>query len=71
MRVALSRALLARGVFAHGIRPPTVPAGTGRIRATAMATHSDADIDDALAAFAACAAQPRLHAAGATPGRAR
>jgi 7-keto-8-aminopelargonate synthetase-like enzyme len=51
--MALSDALLAQGVFAHGIRPPSVPAGTARIRATVMATHSDADIDTALAAFAA------------------
>ena len=47
----LSDALLEHGVFAHGIRPPTVPPGTSRIRATVMATHSHADIDDAAAAF--------------------
>jgi 8-amino-7-oxononanoate synthase len=50
--MALSRALLERGVFAHGIRPPTVPAGTGRLRVVPMATHSAADIEEALAAFA-------------------
>ena len=49
----LSTNLLEHGVFAHGIRPPTVPVGTSRIRATVMATHSDADIDDAIAAFGA------------------
>jgi 8-amino-7-oxononanoate synthase len=59
--MALSRALLARGVFAHGIRPPTVPVGTGRIRAAVMATHTDADIDAALAAFAA--ARPEVQPA--------
>jgi 7-keto-8-aminopelargonate synthetase-like enzyme len=48
----LSTQLLAQGVFAHGIRPPTVPLGTARIRATVMATHTDADIDMAIAAFA-------------------
>jgi len=51
--MALSDALLAHGVFAHGIRPPTVPDGTARIRATVMATHTDADVDEAVAAFAA------------------
>lgn len=30
---------LRRGVFAQGIRPPTVPAGSSRLRLTAMATH--------------------------------
>ncbi len=51
--MALSAALLDAGVFAHGIRPPTVPDGTGRLRVTVMATHTEADIDAALAAFAA------------------
>src|SRR5262249_48563337 len=51
--MALSIALLDHGVLAHGIRPPTVPHGTARIRATVMATHSDADIADAISAFAA------------------
>jgi 8-amino-7-oxononanoate synthase len=49
----LSMALLERGVFAHGIRPPTVPAGTGRLRVVPMASHTNEDIEEALAAFAA------------------
>jgi len=49
--MALSSALLQRGVFAQGIRPPTVPLGTSRLRITSMATHSEAQIDSALAAF--------------------
>ncbi len=60
--MALSAALLDRGVFAHGIRPPTVPAGTARIRASVMATHRDADIDEAVAAFAAQTAASRCAA---------
>lgn len=47
----LSEELLERGVFAHGIRPPTVPPGTSRIRATLMATHDEDDIDTAARAF--------------------
>ncbi|MDB4989112.1 MAG: 8-amino-7-oxononanoate synthase, partial [Myxococcaceae bacterium] len=48
----LSRALFDRGVFVHGVRPPTVPAGTGRLRVVPMATHTDEDISQALRAFA-------------------
>jgi 8-amino-7-oxononanoate synthase len=34
-----SERLLERGVFAQGIRPPTVPEGASRLRFTVMATH--------------------------------
>ena len=43
-----SDALLAEGYFAQGIRPPTVPAGTSRLRFTLMATHTRADLGDAV-----------------------
>lgn len=49
--MALAEALLRRGVFAHGIRPPTVPDGTSRLRVTPMATHSHEQLTRALAAF--------------------
>jgi glycine C-acetyltransferase/8-amino-7-oxononanoate synthase len=51
---ALSAAerLLDLGVYAPAIRPPSVPAGSARIRATVMATHSEEDIDRAIGAFA-------------------
>jgi len=44
-----SELLLAEGIFAQGIRPPTVPAGACRLRCTVMATHSPADLDRAAA----------------------
>lgn len=59
LAMRVSEALLARGVLALGIRPPTVPPGTARIRATVMATHEEADVDEALAAFAAVKAEVR------------
>lgn len=51
--MTLSRSLFERGVFVQGIRPPTVPAGTSRLRITPIATHSQAQLDRALEAFAA------------------
>lgn len=51
--MSLAEAVLRRGVFAHGIRPPTVPEGTSRIRVTPMATHTGAQLERTLDAFAA------------------
>lgn len=43
--------ILDEGLFAPAIRPPTVPAGTARIRTTVTAAHDDQDIDRALEIF--------------------
>jgi 8-amino-7-oxononanoate synthase len=48
----LSARLLDMGVFVQGIRPPTVPAGTARLRVTVMSTHTAEDLRYALEAFA-------------------
>jgi 8-amino-7-oxononanoate synthase len=53
--MAWSRALLDRGVFVQAIRPPTVPAGTARLRVTLMATHTEDDLAHAVDAFATLA----------------
>ncbi|HET9154861.1 MAG TPA: 8-amino-7-oxononanoate synthase [Solirubrobacterales bacterium] len=42
--MAFCEAALQRGVFAQGIRPPTVPEGACRLRCTVMATHSSEDL---------------------------
>ena len=43
-----SEKLLESGVFAQGIRPPTIPPGTSRLRITLMATHTREQIERAL-----------------------
>jgi 8-amino-7-oxononanoate synthase len=47
-----SEKLLERGVFVHGIRPPTVARGTSRLRITPLATHTLDQISSVLQAFA-------------------
>lgn len=53
-----SRALLEQGLFAAAIRPPTVPAGTSRLRITLSAAHRDADVEALVAALAGVLAAP-------------
>jgi 8-amino-7-oxononanoate synthase len=43
--MAISRALLEKRVFVQGIRPPTVPEGTARLRVSLCAGHSREDIE--------------------------
>lgn len=43
--VAAGDALRARGFDVRGVRPPTVPEGTARVRITVTAAHTEADVD--------------------------
>ncbi|MFL5816055.1 MAG: 8-amino-7-oxononanoate synthase [Conexibacter sp.] len=43
---------LERGVFAQGIRPPTVPVGSSRLRIAVMATHGKSELRDAARTLA-------------------
>jgi glycine C-acetyltransferase/8-amino-7-oxononanoate synthase len=51
----LCQAAIERGVFAQAIRPPTVPAGTSRLRLAAMASHTASDLRMAAEVLAAAA----------------
>ncbi len=55
--LAASAALLDRGLWVPAIRPPTVPAGSSRLRVTFSAAHTDQDVDRLLAALAEVSAQ--------------
>src|SRR5262249_35954990 len=50
--LALSAALERAGFLAVAIRPPTVPAGSARLRFTFSAAHTDAQVDGLIDALA-------------------
>jgi 8-amino-7-oxononanoate synthase len=52
--VRASERALERGVFAQAIRPPTVPAGTSRLRLALMASHTKSELREAARVLAAC-----------------
>lgn len=52
--LALSERLEAKGFLIGAIRPPTVPAGTSRLRITLSAGHSDEQVDRLLDQLGQC-----------------
>ncbi len=57
--MAAAARLLAEGIFVQGIRPPTVAPGSCRLRATVMATHDGAELEQAARSIARVAAEVR------------
>jgi len=49
--LAISRVLEEKGFLVTAIRPPTVPAGTARLRVTLSAAHEESQVDALIAAF--------------------
>jgi 8-amino-7-oxononanoate synthase len=53
--LALAQALGERGLLVPAIRPPTVPAGTARLRVSLSAAHGAQDVEHLVDALRACA----------------
>jgi len=56
----ISRQLMDDGLLVQGIRPPTVPRGTARLRVTLTAGHTEEDVDRLVAALGALVAAGTL-----------
>ena len=56
--LAAAEVLLDQGMLVPAIRPPTVPAGTSRLRVALSAAHTEEQVDALAAALAALDTAP-------------
>jgi 8-amino-7-oxononanoate synthase len=68
--VRASERALEKGIFTQAIRPPTVPAGSSRLRLTVMASHTRSELRDAAQALAGCL-PPAVREGGVMPASER
>ncbi len=67
LAMAVCERALEAGVFAQAIRPPTVPAGTSRLRLAIMATHSREELRAAARTLGRAALQAGFRPADGPP----
>jgi glycine C-acetyltransferase/8-amino-7-oxononanoate synthase len=67
LAMTVCEAALERGVFAQAIRPPTVPAGTSRLRLAVMASHTKAELREAAQALGRAALHCGFRPAAGVP----
>jgi 8-amino-7-oxononanoate synthase len=65
--MSLCQEAIERGVFAQAIRPPTVAAGSSRLRLTAMASHTASELQMAASVFGDAARRLGIDPASLTP----
>ena len=63
----LCQEAIEQGVFAQAIRPPTVPAGSSRLRLTAMASHTASELKMAAELLGSIAREQGLDVASMAP----
>jgi 8-amino-7-oxononanoate synthase len=67
LAMRICEAALEQGMFAQAIRPPTVPAGTSRLRLAVMASHTRAELREAAQALARAALRCGFRPSAAVP----
>ncbi len=68
LAMRLCQEAIERGVYAQAIRPPTIPAGTSRLRLTAMASHTHSELEMAAGVLGTVARALGIEPSSLSPG---